>query len=225
MAEQKYSGLELWPESMQAKQLFVLLHGVGGQASDMVPLAEELMDQFPTAGFFLPDGFFPFDGGGGGRQWYSNVRISEAVRVERVAETMPAIHALVSYAQQRFNVLQPDTALLGFSQGAHLALQFCVQYDGFVGRVLALSGRFAALPEKAPELTTIHILHGEDDNVVSARHAHAAYERLKQMEGDVTLDILPGIGHEIPQALSDRAIHRLKTTIPMRSWKEAMKGA
>lgn len=225
MSEQKYAGLELWPETMEAKQLFILLHGIGSQASDLVALADDLMDEFPTAGFFLPEGFYPFDGGGNGRQWYSNLRINDESRVERVAAEMAAMRALIKYTQQRFNVLQSDTALVGFSQGAHVALQYSVQHDGHVGRVIAFSGRFPALPDKAPELTTIHLLHGEDDDVVSASHAQAAYDRLKQIEGDVTLDILPGIGHEIPTALSERAIHRLKTTIPMRTWKEAMKGA
>lgn len=225
MTEQIYKGLELWPESMQVQQLFILLHGLGAQASDLVPLADELMEAFPQAGFFLPEGTFPFDGGGSGRQWYSNIGINEESRAARVAAEMPTLFALVGYAQKRFNVLQPDTALVGFSQGAHMALQFGVQHDGYVGRVLAFAGRFAALPAKAPELVTIHLLHGEDDNVIPAAHAQTAYDRLKEIEGDVTLDIMPGIGHEIHPAMSERAIHRLKTTIPMRSWKQAMKGA
>ncbi len=225
MADLMYQGLELWPESMQPQQLFILLHGVGGRAADMVPLADRLKDEFPNAAFFLPDGIFPFDGGGSARQWYSNVGVTEENRAVRVNEAMPALSALVSYAQHRFNVLQTDTAIVGFSQGANMALQFSVLHDGLVGRVLAFSGRFAALPDKAPELTTLHLLHGEVDDVISVEHAHAAHTRLVQIEGDVTLDVVPGIGHEISVVLCERAIHRLKTTIPKRSWNQAMKSA
>jgi phospholipase/carboxylesterase len=71
----------------------------------------------------------------------------------------------------------------------------------------------------------LHLLHGEDDQVISAEHAHAAYARLMQLEGDVTLDVAAGLGHELHSAIVERAIHRLKTTIPMRSWKQAMKNA
>jgi phospholipase/carboxylesterase len=223
MAENLYQGLESWPESLQARPLFILLHGVGSQASDLIPLADQFKEEFPQAGFFLPDATFPFEGSGSGRQWYSNKGVSEDNRAERVAGAMPALHAMVVYAQKRFNVLQSDTALVGFSQGAIMALQYSVLHDGQVGRVLAFSGRFAALPERAPELTTLHLLHGEEDNVIAVGHAQAAYERLKQIEGDVTLDLASGVGHEMHKSLADRAIHRLKTTIPLRSWKQAMK--
>jgi phospholipase/carboxylesterase len=225
MTDLMYQGLELWPESMQPQQLFILMHGVGGRAADMVLLADRLKDEFPNAAFFLPDGIFPFDGGGSGRQWYSNSGVTEENRAGRVNEAMPVLLALVSYAQNRFNVLQTDTAIAGFSQGANMALQFSVLHDGLVGRVLAFSGRFAALPEKAPELTTLHVLHGEEDSVISVEHAHAAHARLVQLEGDVTLDVVPGAGHEISAVMCERAIHRLKTTIPKRSWNLAMKSA
>jgi phospholipase/carboxylesterase len=180
---------------------------------------------FPLAGFFLPEGTYPFDMAASGRQWYSNSEISDTLRVARVAAEMNKLHGLITYAQERFKVLQTDTALLGFSQGANMALQLCAQYDGLVGRVLAFAGRYSVLPQKAPALTTIHLLHGERDSVIPVAHAQAAYDRLKEINGDVTLDILPGLEHEINQAITAQAIHRLKTTIPLRTWNEAMKSA
>jgi phospholipase/carboxylesterase len=225
MAEQIFQGIELLPETMAAKQLFILLHGVGARSSDLVPLANKLRDAFPGAAFLLPDGIFPFDGGGNGRQWFSISGVTEENRAARVAGAMPALHALVRHAQDRFKVLQSDTALVGFSQGAIMAMEFSVIHDGNVGRVLAFSGRFAKLPEKAPELTTLHLLHGEDDHVIPVAHAYAAYERLMDLNGDATLDVASSVGHEIHAALSERAIHRLQTCIPLRSWKQALNSA
>lgn len=78
----------------------------------------------------LPDGTFPFDGGGtfdsGGnrRQWFSVSGVTEENRASRLAGAMPALHALVRHAQDRFKILQPDTALVGFSQGAIMALEY-----------------------------------------------------------------------------------------------------
>jgi phospholipase/carboxylesterase len=225
MAEQIFQGIELLPEAKAVEQLFILLHGVGARSSDLVPLANKLRDAFPDAAFLLPDGTFPFDGGGNGRQWFSISGVTEENRAARVAGAMPALHALVRHAQDRFKVLQSDTALVGFSQGAIMALEFSVAHDGHAGRVLAFSGRFAKLPEKAPELTTLHLLHGEDDPVIPVEHAYAAYETLMQLNGDATLDVASSVGHEIHAALSDRAIHRLQTCIPLRSWKQALNSA
>src|SRR5450759_3303881 len=202
MAEQIFQGIELLPEAKAVEQLFILLHGVGAKSSDLVPLANKLRDAFPSAACLLPDGTFPFDGGGpfdsGGnrRQWFSISGVTEENRAARIAEAIPALHALVRHAQDRFKVLQSDTALVGFSQGAIMAMEFSVIHDGNVGRVLAFSGRFAKLPEKAPELTTLHLLHGEDDPVIPVEHAYAAYETLMHLNGDVTLDVASSVGHE-----------------------------
>ena len=222
MSERLFQGIELLPGSTQARQLFILLHGVGASPEDLVPLAKKLGHVFPDAAFLLPDGIFPFDGGGNGRQWFSIRGVTEENRVDRVAEVIGYLHKMVSHAQDRFNVLQPDTALVGFSQGAIMALEFAKAHDGKVGRVLAFSGRFAKLPDVAPELTTLHLLHGENDPVIPVRHARAAYEKLMQLNGDATLDVASSVGHEIHAALADRAIYRLQTCIPLRSWQKAL---
>jgi phospholipase/carboxylesterase len=225
MAEQIFQGIELLPEAKAVEQLFILLHGVGAKSSDLVPLANKLRDAFPSAACLLPDGTFPFDGGGNGRQWFSISGVTEENRAARIAGAIPALHALVRHAQDHFKILQSDTALVGFSQGAIMAMEFSVIHDGNVGRVLAFSGRFAKLPEKAPELTTLHLLHGEDDPVIPVEHAYAAYETLMHLQGDATLDVASSVGHEIHAALSDRAIHRLQTCVPLRSWKQALNSA
>ncbi|MBI5430507.1 MAG: esterase [Nitrosomonadales bacterium] len=225
MAEQIFRGIELLPKTRAVRQLFILLHGVGATPSDLAPLANTLRDAFPDAAFLLPGGTFPFDGGGSRRQWFSINGVTEANRPARVAEAIPALHALVRQAQGRFRVLQPDTALVGFSQGAIMALEFSVAHDGSIGRVVAFSGRFAQLPDKAPGLTTLHLLHGEDDPVIPVRHAYAAYDRLTDVHGDATLDVASAVGHEIHAALAGRAVYRLQTCVPLRSWKQALGSA
>jgi phospholipase/carboxylesterase len=224
MAEFNDRDIELQPRTV-AKQLFILLHGVGSQPADLTPLASKIRNAFPDAAFLIPEGISPFDGGGNGRQWFSVKEVTEENRVARVNSAMPTLRELVHLAQERFKVLQSDTALVGFSQGAIMALEYSIKHDGNVGRVLAFSGRFAELPEKAPELTTLHLLHGKDDRVISVEHAYAAYQRISRLSGDTTLDVASSVGHEIHDALADRAILRLQTCIPLRSWKLALSAA
>jgi phospholipase/carboxylesterase len=229
MAEQTFRGIEWLPETRPVQQLFILLHGVGASASDLAPLASKLREVFPNAAFLLPEGTDPFDAGGEvgnhRRQWFSVKDMTADNRAPRVAAAMPALHALVRQAQDRFRVLRPDTALVGFSQGATMALEFSSAHDGGVGRVLAFSGRFATLPGRAPALTTLHLLHGEDDQVIPVAHAYAAYERIAALGGDATLDVASSVAHEIHPALVERAIHRLQTCVPLRTWKRALDSA
>lgn len=224
MSEQNFPGIALLPDAMPARQLFILLHGVGSHPDDLLPLAEYMQQVFPAAAFYLPEGLEPFDGGGMGRQWFSLAGVTDELRVARVAAAMPKLHALVLHAQERFGVLHTDTALLGFSQGASMALEFSIAHDGGVGRVLAFAGRFARLPDSAPALTTLHLMHGERDAVIPVTHAHAALARLKELDGDVTLDTVALAAHEIDGELVAHALRRLQTHIPQRTWRKAMEG-
>ena len=224
MTTSAFQGIEWLPPTEPVKQLFILLHGAGGQPPDLLPLAETLGAAFPQAAFLLPEGFIP-SGAGGGRQWFEVDGLTGENRAARVADALPSLQTLVRQAQDRFKVMQPDTALAGFSQGAIMALEYGIAHDGSVGRVLAFSGRFATLPDKAPEFTTLHLLHGKADLIVPVELAYAAYDRLSQRQGDATLDVATSVGHEVHPALVDRAVYWLQTCIPLRTWRNALGSA
>lgn len=221
---ESFFGIRLLPDSAIPKQLFILLHGLGADASNLLPLATRLKADYPEAAFVIPDAPHAFDGGTSGHQWYSIRGLTEENRAARVAEAIPFLHALIQEAQDQYQVLPTDTALAGFSQGASLALAYSAAHDGRVGRVLGFSGRYATLPDKAPELTTIHLFHGDDDRVIPVGHAYAAYERLAALHGDVTIDIASSTGHQLHAALIERAVYRLQTCVPLRSWERALGG-
>ena len=222
MSEQDFHGLELLPDLLRPRQLFILLHGLGVDSSDLVPLAHQLQVVYPDAAFLIPEGIAPFDGGVIGRQWYSINGMTEENRHARITSALPALHSLVQHAQDKLSILPTDTALVGFSQGANMALELSAIHDDIVGRVVAFSGRYSKFPEKAPALTTIHLLHGEDDYVIAVDHANAAFDWLTALQGDATIDIASSVGHEIHPALVERAISRLQTCVPLRSWKRAL---
>lgn len=214
--------IELVPENGKPKQLFILLHGVGASAADMMPLAMQLQNAFTEAAVLIPEGFTPFDGAEGGRQWFSIRGVTEANRAERVAGAMPALVAFVKQQQARFNMLPGDTALAGFSQGAIMALELSAAHDGLVGRVLAFSGRYATLPSKPSDLTTLHLFHGSQDPAMPVDLVKQAFEHLMDLQADATLDIATGVGHDLHPALTAQAIHRLQTCVPLRLWKRAL---
>lgn len=200
----------------------LLLHGVGASAAAMVPLAQVLAAEFPQAALVAPNGFEPFDQGPGGRQWFSVQGLTDANRAPRVAAVLPRLADWVHATQQRLRVGPQATALVGFSQGAILALELTAAHDGLAGRVLAFAGRYATLPMHAPQHTTLHFLHGEADAVIPAAHARAAIERLAARGGDATVDIAAGVGHELAPVLLQRALHRLRSHIPHRTWAAAL---
>lgn len=211
------------PGGAPPEQLMVLLHGAGAQATSMLPLARALQREFPRAALLLPQGFDPFDADvEGGRQWFSDAGLTDENRPQRVAAACARLVDWVRAAQQRLRGAPAATALVGFAQGATLALETAQAEDGLAGRVLSFSGRYAVLPEHALQLTTLHLLHGGADPLVPAAHSRAALQRLGQIGGDATLDIAEGIGHVLHPALIEQAIHRLRSHIPHRTWQAAL---
>ncbi|WP_293998395.1 esterase [Sphaerotilus sp.] len=213
------------PDTGAPAQLFILLHGVGASADDLVPLAKALRASFPQAALLLPDGFDAFDAAptAQGRQWFSVVGVTEENRIERVQAVVPTLIDWVRGHQTRLGVGAAATALVGFSQGSIVSLEAAVAAPDLVGRVLAFSGRFARLPDVAPPLTTFHFFHGGQDTVIPAQQSTAAFEHVAALDnGDATLDIADEVGHALHPALLERAIFRLTHHVPPRLWREAM---
>jgi phospholipase/carboxylesterase len=222
--------IELLPAEGEPLQLMVLLHGVGANAQNLLPLGRVLRAHFPQAAIVAMQGYDALDGtppdNSAARQWFSVRGAIEAERPARVAEMLPRLIADVRAHQQRLHVGEAATALVGFSQGAILALEAVAAADGLAGRVLAFSGRYATLPAQAPQMSTLHLFHGATDPVIPAVHSRYAIEHLAQFDGsDVTLDIAEGVGHELHASLVECALHQLTHHIPIRTWKAALSGA
>jgi len=214
--------LQWLPAAGRPEQLMVLLHGWGASAADMAPLAQALRATFPQAALLAPQGFDAVDNGLAGRQWFSLQGVTEANRPERVAAVLPRMQAWVQAAQQASGVGPAATALVGFSQGAILALELAQLHDGICGRVLSFSGRYASLPQAPLAHITLHFFHGATDTVIPAAQSRLAMERLAALQGDATIDIASGVGHALPPELVQCAVQRLQTHIPHRTWMAAL---
>jgi phospholipase/carboxylesterase len=214
--------IEWLPAHGAPEQLILLLHGWAGDAASMAPLAQALRAEFPQAAVLAPDAPHAADGGRAGRQWYSVDGLDATNWPQRLAAPLHLLHAWVGAQQRRLGVGTAATALGGFSQGAILALALAARHDGIAGRVLAFGGRFVELPAAAPRHTTLHLFHGGADRVIPAQGSRDALEHLGALQGDATLDIAEGIGHEMHPALVQRALFRLRHHIPARTWAAAL---
>jgi phospholipase/carboxylesterase len=216
--------LHLLPRAGAPSPLYIYLHGVGATALAMTPVADRFAQAWPQAAHLMPDGFDASDLAPAGRQWFSVLGVTEDNRPARVQAVLPRVAEFVRDAQATLGVAPPATALVGFSQGAIVALELAQAFPGLVGRVVAVAGRYATLPASAPA-AVVHLVHGKEDRVMPARHCVDAATRLVALGGDVTADVVPGVGHEAHPALLDAAIGHLQTFLPRRVWEEALADA
>jgi phospholipase/carboxylesterase len=201
----RVSGLR---EDQRGGSAIVLLHGWGAPGDDLVPIAEAL--QRPDARFFVPAA--PLPEMGGGRAWW---HLNPLARLPYASTDRPApgfqpspevvaaraaVQALIATIVERY---APATvALVGFSQGAMLALDVALAGTPAVQLVVAMSG--VLLMDSVPALTAPHptkpqflLSHGRGDPVVPFPSGSRAKDLLEQHGFAVTWQPFDG-GHEIP---------------------------
>jgi len=206
------------------QQLLLLFHGVGATPHDMAPLGQRLAQAFPNACVVCIASPQACDLGQG-YQWFSVSGVTEDNRAARIAEAMPGFVTTVRQWQQSTGINEQSTALIGFSQGAIMALESTQQGPTLAGRVVALSGRFAGRPAVAPAETTLHLVHGKADPVIHYGYTVGAAERLVELGADLTADVLPFLGHQISADVVDLVLERLTGYLPQRRWQEALRAA
>ena len=195
----------------EPRQLVLLFHGVGSSARDLTPLGEALAPHRPNA--LIVSAQAP-EASGRGWQWFSVQAVTEANRPARVAAAMPAFVQAVEQWQQACAVGPAATTLIGFSQGAIMALESTQLDRPPATRVFALSGRFARQPRIAHASVRTHLVHGDADAVMPVQAAVDALAQLQALGAAATLDRFPGLGHGIDQRVVDAIVRRLEDPSP-----------
>lgn len=192
--------------------LVLLFHGVGSRAEDLRPLGEAVAAQRPQDWVVSVRSPSPADVGAGW-QWFSVLGVTEENRPARVAAAMPAFQAAVLCWQREAGADPAHTTLVGFSQGAIMALE-ATQVAGaaLAGRVISLAGRFAQEPRQRPLETNIHLMHGDEDRVMPVALAVNADRHLRALGARTTLDRFPGLAHAIDTRVVDAIARRLGET-------------
>jgi len=204
-----------------AAQLILVFHGVGSNPQSMQPLGAHLAEKFPRALVACvqsPDpSFVP-----GGFEWFSVAGITEEGRQARVDAAMAGFSHCIAEWQRVAGVGPEATALVGFSQGAIMALESTKLASPPASRVVAIAGRFANLPVTGDYTGTIHFLHGKEDPVIPYQHTVMAAHHLRDLGVDMTAEVLPFIPHAVPQDFIDMAAEKLANHISHKVWKDAM---
>lgn len=199
------------PQASDNAELLLLFHGVGSRAEDLAPLGQALASQRPNAWVISvrsPDR----SDLGQGWQWFSVQGVTEANRPARVSSAMPAFVERIRAWQSETGVGPLNTTLLGFSQGAIMALE-STQLSGasrHAARVVAIAGRFAQAPRIKPENVAVHLLHGEQDQVMPIGLAVEAERELRSLGALPTLDRFAGLGHGIDARVAQAIGRRLE---------------
>jgi phospholipase/carboxylesterase len=189
--------------SGKATSLVVFLHGYGADGADLLGLADALGPHLPDTAFAAPDAPEACRGGYG-RQWFPIPWLDGSSEVAAAIGLAAATDDLNGYLDQQLaaHSLSADRlCVLGFSQGAMMAMHVVPRRATGVVGVVAISGRLL-VPERIAEVVSkppVLLIHGDEDQVVPFADMGIAGRALVAAGFDTYGHVMHGTGHGIAQ--------------------------
>jgi predicted esterase len=178
----------------RAKAVVVALHGRGADAASILDLADALAQ--PDVAFLAPQA--------DGRQWYPRPFIAPLESNEPFLSRSLARVAAALDALEAAGVPPAKTGLMGFSQGACLALETAIRRPRGYGAVLGFSGGYIGpvtgeTRKAAGSLAGALVFLGcsDVDPHIPVNRVHETSQLMKEMGASVVTRIYPGFGHAI----------------------------
>lgn len=205
--------LEIPPMSPQApSRLLVFFHGAGSCPESFAPVALAWQLKFPGAHAVILQGLEPRPDGSG-YDWFDGSGVA-ADRVGRVEHASSQVLERIATLQARIGIDADRTVLIGFSQGATLALELVRNRPGLAAIVVGYAARLARPIGVRDSIgATVHLLHGEFDSLVPAVYAQQALRGLRASGTEATLDIVADSGHSIDQQMIILGTTRVMQTV------------
>jgi predicted esterase len=184
------------PRSTSPKPILMYLHGRGGNPQNDCRKWAKVASKYGW--IVCPSG--PGDRGNGDRAWNNDADSAKHV-----------VDATVAALRKKYKgrVKTRGNVLIGFSEGAFVAQRIGVQDPDHWSRWLILAANDTYWFGDAPQLIEqnrrkirrVYLFTGENDMV--AQNTVRAGEMLKNQHINVRVQLMPGLGHEVP---SDRMV-------------------
>jgi len=199
----KLSGPMLPPKSGGVpKQAVILLHGYGSNGADLIGLAPYWQDILPDAIFISPNAPQQCEGLAEGFQWFDIDFDGNklASRQTGCAKARPILLEFLTDLWAQTDIAPEQTLLVGFSQGAMMALHVGLSLPQRLMGIVAFSGAFLP-PEEfgTPGLAQppVCLVHGDADTVVDPERSADAEIALRLAGVEVHYHVSAGTAHGI----------------------------
>jgi phospholipase/carboxylesterase len=186
-----------------AQQLVILLHGVGADGNDLIGLAPFYQRVVPRAAFVSPNAPFPFDMAPFGYQWFSIQDMQPNTRLLGVQTAAPIVNAFIDDQLNRAGLTEKELVLIGFSQGAMMALYVGLRRERALAGIISHSGILVGeqlLSSEIGSYPPVLLTHGAVDDVLPPKSLSEASAALSRAGVAAAAHLMPGLGHGIDEA-------------------------
>ena len=186
----------------EPNSLVILLHGIGADAFDLIPLAKYWALTLKKTKFYSLHAPYTYRLAPFGKQWFDLEDRDQTRILKEIELIKPMIITFLKKKLKDYNLQYKDLILVGFSQGTMVALNLTLTMKEEVKGVLGYSGGVILTKSGKIEIISkpnICLVHGKNDEVVPKKMMETTKIILKDNNIDVDTHLIENLGHSIDQ--------------------------
>lgn len=212
------TGPELPPINGKSPEyLCLIFHGYGADGYNLFDICRPIAAEFNNVQFIVPNAPNVCEVSPDGFQWFSLMDRREQTMYNNMKSIENMMHDYIDNQLKRFDLIEDNLILAGFSQGAMMAMHLALRrtekplaVGAFSGKLL---GSYEDIEQEMKSKPNMFLIHGEDDQVVPFSEFISASKNLDKLGVSSKTKSIKRLGHSIDHTGLDFFINQLKQII------------
>jgi len=193
----------------EIKNAIILLHGYGGDGKDISMLTLNWKRHLPNTIFICPNGHERCLINPSGYQWFDLTNENPNYIYEQLIKAEKILFKYIGQIKKEFNLKNDKIILSGFSQGCMMSINLGLISEEKFNCVIGFSGKIINqedLKSRKKTSTSILLIHGENDQVVSPNYLLEAKDFFIRNNIEIETHLIKNCDHNIPVKASSIAL-------------------
>ena len=189
-------------ENIEINSIVVLLHGIGADSSDLLPLAKHWSQKLEKTKFYSINAPNPYKQAPFGREWFGLEDRDQTRILKEIDSIKPVIISFLKNKLNEHKLNFKNLIMVGFSQGTMVSLNLAINMNTEIRGVLGYSGGIVLSKSGKIEIKSkpnICLIHGKNDDVVPIKMMESSKIFLEENNVKVESNALDNLGHGINQ--------------------------
>ena len=204
------------PEKNNIKNAIILLHGYGGDGSDISNITLNWKRFLPETIFLCPDGVETCPINPSGFQWFDLSKDDPCYIIEESIKAEKKLKFFISEIKSEYKLNNSKICIAGFSQGCMMAINLGLTAEENFNCVVGFSGKIIDrdnISKRIKSKTKMLLIHGDQDVVVPPSSLLEAKDFLIRHKVNIETKMIKNCDHHIPIEASSIALNYIKKNL------------
>ena len=204
------------PEYNIINSAVILLHGYGGDGSDISTVTLNWKRFLPETIFLCPDGHEECPINPNGFQWFDLDNDDPVYIIEETIKAEKKLNVFINEIKTEYNLSNSKICISGFSQGCMMSINLGLTTEECFNCIVGFSGKIIDkedISKRIKSKTKMLLIHGDEDAVVSPSSLLEAKDFLIRHKVNIETKMIKNCGHHIPIEASSIALKYIKKNL------------